>query len=428
MAQTTQKKRCAIYTRKSVDDGLDQEFNSLDAQREAGEAYIASQKANGWVCLPERYDDGGFSGGNTSRPALKQLMAECRAGNIDVILVYKIDRLSRSICDFAELTKFFDQYNVSFCSVTQDINTSTSSGRMMLNILMTFAQYEREIIGERIRDKFAASKRKGMWMGGAVPLGYRVQDRKLVVVDEEAETVRHIYRRYLDLQSPKRIAIELNAKGLKTKTGRPWNKGNLHHILRNCVYIGKVSHKGETFDGEQPAIVDLDTWETVQHFMDATPTNTDLTRKSDYVSALKGLLYCGHCGGMMTMAATTRKNGRRYSYYKCSRDSRRAISSCPVKQVAATTLEDVVFEQISAVFRTPAMAARLAGLNGTDAGGMADALGKPFWAAATSVEKRRLVELLVERIQLHEDRMDMELKAEGIMALKEQIDHENRND
>jgi site-specific DNA recombinase len=428
MAQTTQKKRCAIYTRKSVDDGLDQEFNSLDAQREAGEAYIASQKANGWVCLPERYDDGGFSGGNTSRPALKQLMAECRAGNIDVILVYKIDRLSRSICDFAELTKFFDQYNVSFCSVTQDINTSTSSGRMMLNILMTFAQYEREIIGERIRDKFAASKRKGMWMGGAVPLGYRVQDRKLVVVDEEAETVRHIYRRYLDLQSPKRIAIELNAKGLKTKTGRPWNKGNLHHILRNCVYIGKVSHKGETFDGEQQAIVDLDTWETVQRFMDATPTNTDLTRKSDYVSALKGLLYCGHCGGMMTMAATTRKNGKRYSYYKCSRDSRRAISSCPVKQVAATTLEDVVFEQISAVFRTPAMAARLAGLNGTDAGGMADALGKPFWAAATSVEKRRLVELLVERIQLHEDRMDLELKAEGIMALKEQIDHENRND
>ena len=428
MAQTTQKKRCAIYTRKSVDDGLDQEFNSLDAQREAGEAYIASQKANGWVCLPERYDDGGFSGGNTSRPALKQLMAECRAGNIDVILVYKIDRLSRSICDFAELTKFFDQYNVSFCSVTQDINTSTSSGRMMLNILMTFAQYEREIIGERIRDKFAASKRKGMWMGGAVPLGYRVQDRKLVVVDEEAETVRHIYRRYLDLQSPKRIAIELNAKGLKTKTGRPWNKGNLHHILRNCVYIGKVSHKGETFDGEQPAIVDLDTWETVQRFMNATPTNTDLTRKSDYVSALKGLLYCGHCGGMMTMVATTRKNGKRYSYYKCSRDSRRAVSSCPVKQVAATTLEDVVFEQISAVFRTPAMAARLAGLNGTDAGGMADALGKPFWAAATSVEKRRLVELLVERIQLHEDRMDMELKAEGIMALKEQIDHENRND
>ena len=217
MEPKPQKKRCAIYTRKSVDEGLEQEFNSLDAQREAGEAYITSQKANGWVCLPERFDDGGFSGGNTSRPALKRLMAECRAGNIDVVLVYKIDRLSRSICDFAELTKFFDQYNVSFCSVTQDINTSTSSGRMMLNILMTFAQYEREIIGERIRDKFAASKRKGMWMGGMVPLGYCVQNRKLVVVDEEAETVRRIYRRYLDLQSPKQIAIELNAQGCKTK-------------------------------------------------------------------------------------------------------------------------------------------------------------------------------------------------------------------
>jgi site-specific DNA recombinase len=428
MEQKPQKKRCAIYTRKSVDDGLEQEFNSLDAQREAGEAYVTSQKANGWVCLPDHFDDGGFSGGNTSRPALKRLLAECRAGNIDVVLVYKIDRLSRSICDFAELTKFFDQYNVSFCSVTQDINTSTSSGRMMLNILMTFAQYEREIIGERIRDKFAASKRKGMWMGGAVPLGYRVQDRKLVVVEEEAETVRNIYRRYLEIQSPKGIAFELNAKGLKTKRGRPWNKGNLHHILRNCIYIGKVSHKGEIYDGEQQAIVDKETWETVQNFMDTNPAKTDLTRKSEYVSALKGVLYCGHCGGMMTATTTTRTNGKRYTYYKCSRDSRRAVSACPVKQVGATMLEDAVFAQMSAVFRTPLMAASLAGLNGIDAGGLADVLGRPFWNEATSVEKHRLVELLVERIRLYEDKMDLELKAEGIMAFKEEIDHENRND
>jgi len=311
--------------------------------------------------------------------------------------------------------------------VTQDINTSTSSGRMMLNILMTFAQYEREIIGERIRDKFAASKRKGMWMGGMVPLGYRVQDRKLVVVDEEAETVRRIYRRYLDLQSPKQIAIELNARGCKTKRGRPWNKGNLHHILRSCVYAGKVSHKGEVFEGEHEAIVDQETWETVQRFMDANTAKTDLTRKSEYMSTLKGILYCGHCGGAMTAVSTTKKGGKRYTYYKCSRDSRRAISRCPLRQVPAARLEDVVFAQMSPVFRTPLMVSCLAGMDGIDTHGLADALGPPFWQEATSVEKHRLAELLIERIRLYEDRMELELKAEGIKAFKEEIDHENSN-
>lgn len=276
MEQKPQKKRCAIYTRKSVEEGLEQAFNTLDAQREACEAYITSQKANGWVCLPDHFDDGGFSGGNTSRPALKCLMAECRAGNIDVVLVYKIDRLSRSICDFAELTKFFDQNNISFCSVTQQIDTSTSSGRMMLNILMTFAQYEREIIGERIRDKFLASKKKGMWMGGAVPLGYRVENRKLLVVPEEAETVKRIYSLFLTTQSPKQVAQELNTHGLTTKTGKPWSKGNLYHILRNCIYVGKVPHKGNTYDGEHEAIMDQDTWDRVQLYLTSdkdTPPN-----------------------------------------------------------------------------------------------------------------------------------------------------------
>lgn len=233
MTQTL-KKRCAIYTRKSVEEGLDMEFNSLDAQREAGEAYIASQKANGWKCIATHYDDGGYSGGNTKRPALKQLMADCQAGFIDIVVVYKIDRLSRSLCDFSELIKFFDKWNVSFCSVTQDINTSTSSGRMMLNILATFAQYEREIIAERIRDKFAASKKKGIWMGGCVPLGYKVDNRKLVVVPEEADMVRKIYDLYLQTQSAKQVARTLNAEGLKTKVGKEWNTGNLYHILHNC--------------------------------------------------------------------------------------------------------------------------------------------------------------------------------------------------
>ena len=222
-------RRVAIYTRKSVEEGLEQEFNSLDAQRESAEAYVKSQKANGWRTLPARYDDGGFSGGTTKRPALKRLIADCEAGKVDIVLVYKIDRLSRSLCDFLELIRQFEQWGVSFVSVTQEINTSTSSGRMMLNILATFSQYEREVIAERIRDKFAASKKKGMWMGGCVPLGYRVENRRLVVDPVEAATVRRIFDRYLATQSPRQVAIELNEDGLTTKGGRPWQVQPVPH-------------------------------------------------------------------------------------------------------------------------------------------------------------------------------------------------------
>ena len=225
------KKRCAIYTRKSVEEGLEQEFNSLDAQREAGEAFILSQKANGWVCLPEHYDDGGYSGGNTNRPALQRLLDDCEAGKIDMIVVYKIDRLSRSICDFADLTKKFDEWGVQFSAVTQEINTATSAGRMMLNILITFAQYEREVITERVRDKMAASRKKGKWVGGSVPMGYKVENKHLVVVPAEADVIRKIFHRYVEIQSPKLIAMELNAQGIKTKQGKTWDKAHVYRIL-----------------------------------------------------------------------------------------------------------------------------------------------------------------------------------------------------
>lgn len=214
------KKRCAIYCRKSVEEGLEQEFNSLDAQREAGEAYILSQKANGWVCLPEHYDDGGYSGGNMKRAALQKLLKDCETGLVDIIVVYKIDRLSRSICDFADLTKKFDEWGVEFSSVTQEINTATSAGRMMLNILITFAQYEREVITERVRDKMSASRMKGMWMGGNVPMGYDVVNKKLVINPTEAEIVRRIFQRYIEIQSPKLIAMELNEQNIKTRQGK----------------------------------------------------------------------------------------------------------------------------------------------------------------------------------------------------------------
>ena len=242
--QTIPKKRCAIYTRKSVEEGLDQEFNSLDAQREAGEAYIASQKANGWVCLPTRYDDGGYSGGNMKRPALQQLLADCEAGLVDIIVVYKIDRLSRSICDFADLSKKFDEWGTQFVAVTQEINTATSAGRMMLNILITFAQYEREVITERVRDKMAASRKKGKWVGGSVPMGYRVENKKLVVEPEEARVIQRIFQRFIEVQSPKLIARELNRDGIKTKQGKIWDASHIYRILENHTYIGEVKYKG----------------------------------------------------------------------------------------------------------------------------------------------------------------------------------------
>ena len=237
------KKRCAIYCRKSTDENLETDFNSLDAQREACQNYIASQKANGWVCLPESYDDGGFSGGNMNRPALQKLLNDCEAGLVDIILTYKIDRLSRNLTDFADLTKKFDEWGVQFVSVTQEINTATSSGRMMLNILITFSQYEREVIAERIRDKMSASRKKGKWVGGIVTFGYNVDNKRLVVNEEEAKIVRNIFQRFVEIQAPKLIAGELNAAGYRTRKGQLWRRDHIYRLLNNHTYIGEVKYK-----------------------------------------------------------------------------------------------------------------------------------------------------------------------------------------
>lgn len=267
-------RRCAVYTRKSTEDGLDQEFNSLDAQREACEAYIVSQKHEGWTLVTGRYDDGGFSGGNMEGPGLKALLADIEAGLVDVIVVYKVDRLTRSLADFAKIVERLDARSASFVSVTQAFNTTTSMGRLTLNVLLSFAQFEREVTGERIRDKVAASKRKGMWMGGPVPRGYEVVDRKLVPVPEEAERVRTIMRRYLELQSVPALLVQLKAEGVLTKVqgrasgphrgGIPFARESLFHLLKNPIYRGKIVHKGQVYDGEHEPIVDEDLWERVQ--------------------------------------------------------------------------------------------------------------------------------------------------------------------
>jgi DNA invertase Pin-like site-specific DNA recombinase len=267
--------RCAIYTRVSTENGLEQEFNSLDNQREASEAYIRSQAHEGWKLIRDRYDDGGFSGGSMDRPALAKLLEDVRARKTDVIVVYKVDRLTRSLADFAKLVELFDQHEVSFISVTQAFNTTTSMGRLTLNMLLSFAQLEREITGERIRDKVAASKKRGIWMGGAVPLGYRVENRALHIVEEHADFVRMLFRRYLEIGSVVRLKIVLDAENVrlpvrvvatgKSTGGRLISRGHIYHMLSNPIYVGRLRHKDHIYDGLHDAIVDQETWDRVQH-------------------------------------------------------------------------------------------------------------------------------------------------------------------
>ena len=266
--------RCAIYTRKSSEEGLEQDFNSLHAQREACEAYIASQKQEGWKPLPDAYDDGGFSGGSMERPALQALLADIGAGRVDVVVVYKVDRLTRSLTDFAKIVEVFDAHGVSFVSVTQQFNTTSSMGRLTLNVLLSFAQFEREVTGERIRDKIAASKKKGLWMGGFVPIGYVAKDRTLVVNEAEAAKVREIFRLYLEHRCVRRVQAELDrlkvttsryvAKTGKVSGGVPFSRGHLYRILSNPIYVGEIGHKEARYPGQHPAIIDRETWDSVQ--------------------------------------------------------------------------------------------------------------------------------------------------------------------
>jgi len=314
--------RCAIYTRVSTETGLDQDFNSLDAQYDAAQAYIRSQAHAGWTLVRTRYDDGGFSGGSTDRPALQQLIADIRAHRINVIVVYKVDRLTRSLADFAKLVELFDAHGVSFVSVTQQFNTTTSMGRLTLNVLLSFAQFEREVTSERIRDKIGASKRKGLWVGGVVPLGYQAKDRKITVVADEAKTVRHIFRRYLDLGSLNLLLTDLRQTGIKTKLrplsngrtigGIPFTRGSLAAFLRNRFYIGEVRYKGEVFPGEQPAILDRALFETVQTKLDRQRTNHAKARQKSQ-SLLTGRIFDAR-GNRMTPSHAV-KNSVRYRYY-----------------------------------------------------------------------------------------------------------------
>src|SRR3982074_443874 len=307
------KLRCAVYTRKSTEEGLEMEFNSLDAQREACEAYVASQRAEGWVLVPHRCDDGGFSGGTLERPALKRLRADIEAGKIDVVAVYKIDRLSRSLMDFSRLVEVFDQHKVTFVSVTQSFNTTTSTGRLTLNVLLSFAQFEREVIGERIRDKFTASRKRGMWMGGWAPLGYEVKDRKLLVNEADAKLVRSIFQRFLKLGSATTLARRLIAENIRNKYGKLIAKGMLYKLLSNPVYVGVAMHKGASYPGEHVGIIDRKTWDKVQAKFQESPRKRAGVTRAQTPALLKGIIF-GPTG--IAMSPThTRKNGKLYRYY-----------------------------------------------------------------------------------------------------------------
>ncbi|ABA05211.1 resolvase [Nitrobacter winogradskyi Nb-255] len=421
VAVMSRRQRCAIYTRKSSEEGLDMEFNSLDAQREACESFVTSQKAEGWATIRERYDDGGFSGGTLERPGLKRLIQDVEAGLIDVIVVYKIDRLSRSLMDFARLVEIFDRSQVTFVSVTQSFNTTTSMGRLTLNILLSFAQFEREVIGERIRDKVAASRKRGMWMGGHVPLGYDVRDRKLVVNEAEAATVRMIFERFVAIGSATTLAKALAAEGVLNKRGKQIDKGFLYKLINNRLYLGEAVHKGTAYPGEHEAILDQALWDKVHGILQESPRRRAKNTRRQAPALLKGIIFTD-TGTAMTPTAT-KKGTRLYRYYASMdliRNRPTGDASGPLR-LPAGMVEDAVVGEIRRMIRAPEIAARtIKALREessiVDEKAVVKALGEfdQLWAALYPAEQTRIVQLLVERVTVGEDGIAVDLRHEGL--------------
>jgi site-specific DNA recombinase len=421
--------RCAVYTRKSSEEGLEQAFNSLDAQREACEAYVLSQKHEGWSILPEIYDDGGFSGGSMERPALQRLLADIRARRIDTVVVYKVDRLTRSLSDFAKIVEVFDTHRVSFVSVTQAFNTTTSMGRLTLNMLLSFAQFEREVTGERIRDKIAASKQKGMWMGGLPPLGYDVSDRRLVANEPEAATVRHIFRRYADLRSVRLLQQELADAGIVSKRrtdrfghatgGRPLARGALYLMLQNRIYRGEIVHKDASYPGEHEAIVDEHLWDMVQSMLAENRVERRTGAGAAEPSLLAGLLF-DETGERMVPTHANKK-GTRYRYYVSQALIKRgrAKGTDAGWRVPASDIETIVEQRIIAFLGdthamfgaaeslAPDLAERRA--IAADAAALA-----PRWSVMPASERRGLLQQLVAGITLRREVIEIAVRPSAI--------------
>ncbi|MCO5102514.1 MAG: recombinase family protein [Burkholderiaceae bacterium] len=426
MAETASpkaRKRCAVYCRVSSDERLDQEFNSIDAQKEAGHAYIVSQRAEGWIPVADDYDDPGFSGGNTERPALKRLLADIQDGRIDIVVVYKIDRLTRSLTDFSKMVDVFERQSVSFVSVTQQFNTTTSMGRLTLNILLSFAQFEREVTGERIRDKIAAAKKKGMWMGGVPTIGYDVVNRLLVINKDEAAVVRRMFEEMLTIGSPTQIAARLSDEGVTTKawttqdgrvrTGTRIDKKYIHKVLRNRIYLGELSNRGTWYPGAHQPIIEQELWDKVHAVLarDSHERGVDTKIRSRNDALLRGLLYAP--SGERMYPTYSRKNGRKYQYYVSKSESRFGAPGKSYERLPAAEIEAAVVAQIRTVLTSPESIASVARHIQNNGGQvdeastvMAMARLNDVWDQLFPVERHRVANLMIERVDLvHTDEM-----------------------
>jgi site-specific DNA recombinase len=427
---------CAIYTRKSSEEGLEQEFNSLDAQREACEAYVLSQRHAGWLALLDMYDDGGISGGTMERPALQRLLDDVQSGRVKVIVVYKVDRLTRSLADFAKIVEVLDAHGASFVSVTQHFNTTTSMGRLTLNVLLSFAQFEREIAGERIRDKIAASKKKGMWMGGNLPLGYDVRDRKLAVNVDEAEIVRHIFQRYAELGSVLALKLELVRDGIVSKRrkdiggrcagGLPFTRGALYLLLQNRIYRGEIVHKGEAYAGEHEAIIDKDLWDVVAARLAQNRQERQIGNHSEEPSLLAGLLF--DAAGERLTPSHAVKGSKRYRYY-VSRSlvtERRSTSSQGLR-VPAGDLEALVLDRVRRFFASTTDVSAAISVLDLPATTQREMLERATniasgWPDRTGPEHRHWLWAIVDGVIVCEDHVDLRLKTAEVAVVLGQGD------
>ncbi len=434
----TVKKRCAIYGRKSNEKGLEQEFNSLDAQWDTGKKYIEIRRGDGWVLIPDYYKDGGFTGGNTDRPDLQRLLRDIEQGLIDVVVVYKIDRLSRSLSDFLNMVQFFDRHNASLVSVTQQFDTSTPMGRLMINVMMSFAEYEREVTGERIRDKIASSKQKGMWMGGMPPLGYDVRHRKLVINAGEAEIVIMIFEEMARHCSITTLIEQLKSKGV---TGKCWttlkgtehkrgllDKNAVYRMLRNPIYRGKIRHRDAVYDGEHPPIISQELWDKVQAVLDRRPARARKAR-TQAPHLLCGVLFDPE-GRALTPSYTAKRDGRRYRYYVSTRAIKDGYKKAAIPSISAEQIDEMVITQIrdmltapEMVFKTYQRARELA--VGVDIEDVRSSFKQfnALWDQLFPIEQNRLVKLLVKRIDVTEEGIHISYHANGLVQICEELKH-----
>ncbi len=420
-AEENKTVRCVIYTRKSTEEGLDKEFNSLEAQYDACASYIQSQTGRGWALLDRHYDDGGYSGGNMDRPALQILLRDVAEHNVDAVVVYKLDRISRSLSDFTEMSRLFAKYDVSLISVTQQIDTSSSMGRMIVNLLMSFSQFEREMTSDRVRDKMAAARRKGMWTGDVVPYGYTLENRQLSVCPEQAERVRYAYERYDTHHSFLQVTREVNEKYGAWKDGKPWNIMHIRALLKNATVAGKVrdTHTQELYEGRHEAIVPFELWSRVQDYILEHARGKRERKTNAHIVPLKGVIKCGYCGCAMVPTFCNSKSKRVFFYYRCDATHKHLTETCQLKNIAASAIEGPVFDLIGKLITNEYFLQLVAG---EDTGQLETLrrLGKDkarFIQAMTNAERQRLVQLFIRNVTVFLDGIDILVRGDGFRNL-----------